>query len=125
MGPLDTPEEAEGICLETLCFQELRAINDLLGLEYDMFYWRTSDGTEVDFVLYGSGGILAFEVKWSNRYDQRGFTGLRAFRKDYSMAKCYFLYGGDQVRQEDGIHILPLQNALINLPSIMDTGQFH
>ncbi len=120
MGPLDSPEEAEGMCLETLCFQELRAINDLLGLEYEMFYWRTSDGTEVDFVLYGSRGILAFEVKRSNRYSQRDFTGLRAFKRDYPMAKCFFLYGGKQERHEDGILVLPLRQALMDLPRILN-----
>ena len=122
MGPLDTPEEAEGMCLETLCFQELRAVNDMLGLEYKMFYWRTSDGTEVDFVLYGSRGILAFEVKRSNRYTQRDFNGLRAFLRDYPMAHCFFLYGGEQERYENGIRVMPLKQALVDLPLILDNS---
>jgi predicted AAA+ superfamily ATPase len=118
-GPLDTPEEIEGACLETLCFQELRAVNDLLGLGYEMFYWRTSDGTEVDFVLYGESGMFAFEVKRSRRYGRRDMSGLRAFKRDYPMARCYLLYGGSQQRVEDGISVMPIQDALVQLPAIL------
>ncbi len=118
-GPLDVPEEIDGACLETLCFQELRAVNDLLGLGYEMFYWRTSDGTEVDFILYGQSGMFAFEVKRSGRYSRRDMTGLRAFKKDYPPAQCYLLYGGAQTRVEDGINVMPVQEALANLPSIL------
>ncbi len=68
MGPLDSPAEADGAGLETLLLQELRAINDAIGFDYELFYWRTSDGTDAEFVLYGPRGILAFEVKRSDRY---------------------------------------------------------
>jgi predicted AAA+ superfamily ATPase len=119
MGPLDSPEEAEGASLETLCLQELRAINDALGLEYEVFYWRTSDGTEVDFVLYGPRGLLAFEVKRSNRYSRSDLTGLRALKADYPMAQCYLFYGGEHPRVEDGIQILPLRQGLSRLSQIL------
>ena len=58
-GPLDSPEEIDGAALETLIFQEIRAVNDLLRLGYDLYYWRTANGQEVDFVLYGEKGLIA------------------------------------------------------------------
>ncbi|MFC1497559.1 ATP-binding protein [Verrucomicrobiota bacterium] len=119
MGPLDSPEEAEGLSLETLCFQELKAVNESLSLEYDLYYWRTSNGVEVDFILYGPRGILAFEVKRSARYTKKDLAGLRAFSKDYPSAKCFLLYGGDFKREEYGISILPLEKALPGLPAIL------
>lgn len=119
MGPLDTPEEADGACLETLCFQELRAINDGLGLNYDLYYWRTSDGTEVDFVVYGERGLLAFEIKRARNYTSRDLRGLRSFRADYPIARCHLLYGGDHEREEDGIRILPIRQALANLSHLL------
>ena len=119
MGPLDSPEEAEGAGLETLCLQELRALNDALGLEYEIFYWRTSDGTEVDFVLYGPRGLLAFEVKRSSRYARGDLTGLRALKADYPVAQCYLFYGGEHVRQEEGIRVLPLQQGFRELARIL------
>jgi len=63
MGPLDTPEEAQGHAIETLLFQELYAVNDYLNFGYKIYYWRTSTGIETDFVLYGERGIRVFEVK--------------------------------------------------------------
>ena len=122
MGPLDTPEEAEGAGLETLIFQELRAVNDALGLEYEIFYWRTSDGTEVDFVLYGPRGMLALEVKRSSRYTRSDLTGLRALKADYPMAQCYLLYGGEIPRQEDKVKVLPIKQFLPELAQILSSS---
>ena len=119
MGPLDAPEEAEGACLETLCLQELCSVNDALGLEYELFYWRTADGKEVDFVLYGPRGMLAFEVKRAGRYARSDFTGLRALKTDYPVAQCYLLYGGSHVRQEAGIQVYPIARALRELPKLL------
>jgi predicted AAA+ superfamily ATPase len=119
MGPLDSPEEADGASLETLCLQELRALNDMLGLEYEVFFWRTSDGAEVDFVLYGPRGLLAFEVKRSSRYSRSDLTGLRALKADYPIAQCYLFYGGEHPRVEDDIQILPLQQGFSRLAQIL------
>lgn len=47
---LDRPEEAEGISLETLFFQEIKTVNESLGLGYSIYYWRTSNNMEVDFI---------------------------------------------------------------------------
>ncbi|PIW63769.1 MAG: ATPase, partial [Candidatus Omnitrophica bacterium CG12_big_fil_rev_8_21_14_0_65_50_5] len=60
-GPLDSPEEIEGMALETLVFQELKAVNDCLQLGYDLYYWHTANRVEVDFILYGARGLKAFE----------------------------------------------------------------
>ena len=52
-GPLDAPEEIDGPALETLLMQELRAHVAYRDLGYELFYWRTSAGVEVDLVLCG------------------------------------------------------------------------
>ena len=62
-GPLDSPEEIEGASLETLFLRELRAVNDNHKLGYEIYYWRTSNQIEVDFILYGKKGLLAFEIR--------------------------------------------------------------
>ncbi|OGV64508.1 MAG: ATPase [Lentisphaerae bacterium RIFOXYB12_FULL_65_16] len=122
LGPLDAPEEAAGAGLETLCFQELLAVNDTLGLDYQLYYWRTADGTEVDFVLYGERGLLAFEVKRASRVTTADSAGLRALRRVYPVAKCHLLYGGSRAWHEDGISILPIEQALPRLPTILAEG---
>ncbi|MBI2501369.1 MAG: DUF4143 domain-containing protein, partial [Deltaproteobacteria bacterium] len=77
MGPLDSPEEAEGPALETLFLQELIALNDYLDLGYTINYWRTSNDLEVDFVLYGKRGIKAFEIKRTGKPSPSHFSSLK------------------------------------------------
>jgi len=119
MGPLDMPEQVEGIAYETLFFQELLAINDALDLGYDVSYWRTSNNEEVGLIMYGHKGIKAFEVKRTGKMKRSMLRGLRLFLRDYPMAKAYFIYGGNRPMREESISILPFEDTLRNLPSIL------
>lgn len=118
-GPLDMPEQIDGAALETLVFQELRATIHNLGLGYDLYYWRTAGGMEVDFVLYGPRGIVALEVKRKRRLSGHDLRGLRGFLDDYPMAKAFVLYGGDHPAHFDPIRVLPISDALRDLPSLL------
>lgn len=113
-GPYDLPEETDGAAIETLIFQELRAVNSYLDLGYEMFYWRTVDQVEVDFILYGEKGLKAIEVKRTSKLNPRDFHGLKAFSKDYPLAKCYLLYGGDRKLFEGNIEVIPIEDFLKN-----------
>lgn len=119
MGPLDTPEEAQGAALETLLFQELLALNDYLGLGYKIYYWRTADDAEVDFILYGERGIKAFEIKRTGKVHGSALKGLKAFASDYPMAKCYFVYGGERRMWDNNIEIVPVGELLKGLDKIL------
>ena len=52
-GPLDQPEEIEGISLEGLVAQHLRAWIAYRNRGERLYFWRTKSGSEVDFVVYG------------------------------------------------------------------------
>lgn len=114
-GPLDNDAEIDGAALETLVFQELRALNGALDLGYALHHWRSADGREVDFVLYGPRGFHAIEVKRTSRFQEADLRGLRAFRKDYPEATGHMLYGGDRAYSMDGIEVRPLSEALPTL----------
>jgi predicted AAA+ superfamily ATPase len=116
---LDRPEHIEGHALETLVFQELRAVNDYLRLGYSIYYWRTADGREVDFVLYGEKGIKAIEVKRAARIASSEFSGLHAFLNDYPMAKAFLFYGGNRRLREGRVDLVPLREALPQLPELL------
>lgn len=118
-GPLDMPEEIDGHALETLFLQELQAINTYLRLGYNIFYWMTSNNMEVDFVLYGNKGLKAFEIKRAGKASSSMLKGLKAFQKDYPSAKAYFIYGGERYLREGDIEILPVKDALKELPKIL------
>ena len=118
-GPLDRPEEIEGVAFETLLFQELRAINDYYNLGYELFYWRTSNGAEVDFILYGKQGLIAIEIKRTAKTQKKDFSGLRSFLRDYPQAKAYLVYGGSRRMSEGKIDVIPLSICLKELPTLL------
>jgi predicted AAA+ superfamily ATPase len=115
MGPLDAPEEVDGVAFETLFLQEIMALNSALGIGYKIYYWRTSNGREVDFVLYGPKGLLSFEIKRTARITSTMLGGLKSFLADYPMAKAYFVYMGNRRVYEDKIEIVPAAEILKNL----------
>jgi predicted AAA+ superfamily ATPase len=121
-GPLDTPEEIDGAALETLLLQEVRAINDYRSLGYRLHYWRTAGGLEVDLVLYGERGLLAFEVKRAARVGPQDLRALAAFRDDYPMAKAWLVYTGTRAYREEGVDVLPLDVCLRELPALLGAG---
>jgi predicted AAA+ superfamily ATPase len=121
-GPLDVDAEIEGAALETLVFQELRALNDTLGLGYGLHCWRTTTKLEVDFVLYGERGLRAFEVKRTSRVRDEDLRGMRAFLADYPMAKGWLVYGGSRRYREGPIEVIPVEACLRELPRLLGAG---
>jgi uncharacterized protein len=108
-GSLDLPEEIEGLALETFIYQEIKALNDYLHLGYSIFYWRTANKQEVDFVLYGQSGIIAIEVKRTKKPLAKHFSGLQSFLKDYPTANAYFVYQGERIMSHGKIQIIPVE----------------
>jgi len=119
-GPLDPAEEIDGAALETLVLQDIRALNAQLGLGYELYYWRTQDQKEVDFILYGERGLLAIEVKRSSRFRDADLAHLKAFLEDYPQAKGLLFYGGDKPYEFGEIRVLPLAAALPGLPALLE-----
>lgn len=118
-GPLDSESEALGAATETLFFQNIRAINDYEGHDYELFYWRTASGLEVDFILYGPQGLLAFEVKSSSTVHPDDLRGLLAFKEEYPLAQLFFIYRGERELSIQGIKVIPLEASLKNLSKIL------
>jgi predicted AAA+ superfamily ATPase len=102
-----------------LVFQELQAINHYFDFDYEIFYWRTNDQLEVDFVLYGPKGLIAIEVKRAKKIDPSDLKGLAVFKKDYPEAKPFLFYGGNRRLYFDEITAIPFQEALATLPTIL------
>jgi predicted AAA+ superfamily ATPase len=118
-GPLDSTDEIDGAAIETLVLECLRAEIANRDLGYELFFWRTPDGKEVDFVAYGERGLHAFEVKRSSRFREADLSTLRMFCGDYPEARGHFLYGGQKRYRFGAIEARPLDEALIELPSLL------
>lgn len=119
MGPFDSPETAEGPALESLVFQELQAINHYFEFKYDIYFWRTVDQLEIDFILYGPKGLIGIEVKRSKKITSDDLKPLKAFQTDYPTAKLYIFYGGNQRLYFDQIEAIPIVEALQTLHHLL------
>ncbi len=119
LGPLDSPAEIDGPALETLLFQELRALNDTGQLGYSLHYWRTPTQLEVDFVLYGERGLRAFEVKRAARVRDEDLVGLRAFVADYPGTRAWLFYGGTRRYREGAVEVIPFGEGIRELGSML------
>ena len=75
--------EPRGPHLENLVLQDLLAWRDSGIDRVELFYWRTSIGEEVDFVVETAGSLLPIEVKTTRRPRIRDAAHLRTFRSEY------------------------------------------
>ena len=114
-GPVDRTHEIEGAALEGLVAQHLRAWIAYSDAEYDLFFWRTRGGAEVDFVVYGPEGMWAIEVKNTPRVRREDLRSLRSFQEDYSESTALFLYRGTDDLRIDGIRCRPVEHFLRQL----------
>lgn len=104
-GPLDYPEEVQGIALETLVAQHLRAWLDYSKKQGRLYFWRTKSGLEVDFIIYGEIGFYAIEVKNSNRIKPQDLRALNEFQKDYGNCQCILLYRGREKLKKGDVYV--------------------
>lgn len=118
-GPLDRPEEIHGAALEGLVAQHLKAWIDDQQADYELTFWRTRGGSEVDFILYGKNCFIAVEVKNGDMVSRSDLSGLKAFKEDYPEAKPFLLYRGHRRLIQDEISCVPVEEFLLNiLPSL-------
>ncbi|MGD2151800.1 MAG: DUF4143 domain-containing protein [Gemmatimonadales bacterium] len=114
-GPLDRPEEIEGAALEGLVAQHLRAWIAYSDSEFELYYWRTRSGVEVDFVVYGAEGFWALEVKNTSRVRPEDLRGLESFKADYPESEVLLLYRGSDRLKMGNVGCLPVEGFLRKL----------
>ncbi len=94
---------------ETLFLQHLRSLAQLLVPRPEVFYWRTTNAEEVDFVLERGRDLLAFEVKLSSTPRYSDCEHLASFLKEYPETRAAVLV-------HTGEEILRLGEKIIALP---------
>ena len=119
-GPLDNPEEIDGAALEGLIFQQLKTWNAYSNNPYQISFWRSQGGVEVDFILYGEKNIYAIEVKNTNRIRPADLRSLKEFAKDYPESKQIFLYRGENQLRRNNVLCMPVTNFLDKLIPNLD-----
>lgn len=71
-----------GGTFENYILMELWAYKELNDKDFDISFWRTNTGLEVDFIL--GNGEVAIEVKISSSVNSGDIRGLIAFQKEYN-----------------------------------------
>lgn len=94
-----------GRAFEHLVLMELVAHASYSELAYDIHFWRTKAGAEVDFIL--GDGEVAIEVKGTSRVDDRDLRGLRLFGETHRPRLAIVVCNEAAERVVDGIRIVP------------------
>lgn len=94
-----------GKMFENYIFMELKAYIDYRMTDDELYFWRTREGYEVDFVVENK---IAIEVKTSKNISNRELRGIRAFM-DENAVKDYIIVCRELFERttEDGIRIMP------------------
>ena len=109
---IEAGSAAFGRALEHLVYCELSA---RLGYARDtrpLTFWRTADGSEVDFVV---GDGVAIEVKASGAVIPRDLIGLRRLAEEVPLRRRIVVCGESAPRIVDGIELLPVREFLAAL----------
>jgi predicted AAA+ superfamily ATPase len=97
--------ELFGRALEHFVFMELAAHASYSELGYDIHFWRTKAGMEVDFVL--GAGEVAIEVKGTARVDDRDMRSIRAFSEIHKPRLAIIVCNESDERVVGEIRIMP------------------
>jgi predicted AAA+ superfamily ATPase len=105
--------EQFGKAFEHFILMEIIAHRAYKELDYDLNFWRTKSGLEVDFVL--GRGEVAVEVKGSSRIDGSDLKPIRAFLTEYRPARALVVCNEQRSRRHEGILITPWREFLAML----------
>lgn len=114
-GILDNTQEIEGIALEGLIGQHLRAWTQAQSQPHSLSFWRTQTKLEVDFIIYGPRGFWAIEVKRSPNLGPDDAQGLLAFKEEYPEAQCCFVVIGKRKETYKGFPVIPADQFLLGI----------
>ena len=115
LAGLKDPEHAAsgplgGAIMETAVLSEIVKTLTHLGIDPQIYFWRTMAGTEVDFVIETGGKLVPIEVKLSATPRPAMATAIKIFQRDMESAAMpgYVVHPGD-------VH-LPLGSGVTALP---------
>jgi len=105
--------EQFGKAFEHFILMEILAHRAYKDLDYDVNFWRTKTGLEVDFVL--GRGEVAIKVKGANRINNADMRSLRVFIQEYHPRKAFIVCNERNPRVHEDIQVLPWRDFLKRL----------
>jgi predicted AAA+ superfamily ATPase len=102
-----------GRAFEHFIFMEIQAYRSYSSKDFDVSFWRTPQGQEVDFVI--DNGAIAIEVKGKKSVDDSDLKNMRAFNSDYQPKKSIVVSSERHPRKTSAAEILPWREFLDRL----------
>ncbi len=102
-----------GALVETWCFGEILKTRLNAGLPPDLWFWRSSDGYEVDVVLDLGNRLVPVEIKATATPHPRQASGLKKFRElskrsqGVEVSSGIVVYGGSEGRASSEDRFVP------------------
>jgi len=102
-----------GKAFEHFILMELTAHNSYNEIDYEINFWRTKSGLEVDFIL--GGGEIAIEVKGAGSIENKALRPLNAFIETYAPRKALVICNEKEERLVGKVRIMPWRKFLYDL----------
>lgn len=98
-----------GALFENLVVLEVMKAQRNQGLREPLYFFRDSNGLEVDLLLERAEGLVLVEIKASQTVAAPLFKGLRTVSTllGERVKKQYLVYGGDALQERTGVQVLP------------------
>lgn len=112
---IDSEEEFDkslfkGSLIETFIYDELLRANSSAVKKAELYYYRTSDKKEIDFILDYTQKIVAVEIKASKTVSKSDFKHIYHLKKEIPkfFDKGIVLYGGDSfLKLDEKMYAIP------------------
>ncbi len=105
--------EEFGRAFEHFILMEVLAYRSYRERDFDIHFWRTKSGLEVDFVL--GAGEVALEIKGTARVDNKDLRSLAAFTEEFKPKKSFVVCNEKQPRLHGKIRLMPWKEFLESL----------
>ena len=110
-----TLNSLKGNIFENLVIAEMKKQNSHKYLHHDFYFWRDSNGHEVDFVIPGAMGMNIYEIKASETIFSKQLKGLNYFQemsKESVLSKTV-IYGGNENQQRSDFNVMAWQDIIL------------
>ena len=109
-----------GRVYEAVVYRHLRDL--ARRLHGEVFFLRSKNELEVDFILQASDRLIAIEVTQSPRPKREKLARLRAAADLITASRRLLVYGGQATDESEGIPMVPLRQFLVDPATVVLGG---
>lgn len=105
---LRTPQS--GHLFESLVYSEIIKTKQNFFLEYEVYFWRTKEKEEIDFILVEKNRLTLIEVKLGSGASEPFSTPQTLLKEEKVIRKCYVVAVGERSIIRDEIEVIPIKD---------------